>query len=79
MDEIKAGEYVIVQRQSVVQIFCLKNKMECRLGRDLVDLSNVVGKKYWTTFRMVPNLNSKKKFSVVKCEELPDVSGEINC
>lgn len=75
MSEIKEGETIVVQRQNTTQLFKLKGNKECRLGRDVINLSAVVGEKYWTTFKMVPS-NNAKKFTLLKTDNLPDILGK---
>lgn len=72
-DNIKVGNYIIVQRQKYTKLIKF-NKLNAQIamGKDQVQLKNIDGHPYSTTFKMVPNTMYGKK--VVELEACSDVS-----
>lgn len=71
---IKVGDYIIVQRQNYTKLHKLKKRGTISLGNFIVELDNIVGCKYFDTFQMLLQPNSKKLYSLEKVEEVNTVS-----
>jgi len=68
---IEAGKTVIIQKYNYMRTHVLNPKKNLQLGRDIVDISGIVGHQFGTTFRMVSDTN-KKVFSLEKVAEVVD-------
>jgi tRNA (adenine58-N1)-methyltransferase non-catalytic subunit len=84
-DNIQIGDYLIVQRQKFTKLYkfnSLDNTII--LGKDQLELRNVVGHPYYTSFRMIYKESSKRRmYSLEPCNEKTsikeaDVSGTDN-
>lgn len=51
-DIIKARDYVIIKKANQLAVQKLSGKCRCLLWSRKVDLSNAIGKPYWSTFRL---------------------------
>ncbi|KAF5290041.1 hypothetical protein FQA39_LY14822, partial [Lamprigera yunnana] len=67
---IKEGDFIIIQRQHYTKLQKLKENGTISLGKDVVNLTNVIGHNYYETFRMVPKQGSKRHYTVEKATEL---------
>lgn len=59
---IKVGDYVIVQKQSFRKLVKIKQSGTITLGKDIIELNEVIGKYFNSTFRMIPKSIKKKIF-----------------
>lgn len=72
-DYIKVGHFIIIQRQKYTKLFKFNNlNSQAAVGKDQVQLKNIDGHPYSTTFKMVPNAVYGKK--VIELEACTDVS-----
>jgi len=69
---IKGGETVILQKYNYMRTHVLNAKKCLQLGRDIVSMEGIEGKKYGTTFEMVSNPKNKKQFQLVEANEIVD-------
>lgn len=67
---IKMGDFVILQRQKYTKLHKLSANSAPQLGREAINLDEIEGQKYFTTFKMVLAGSGKKK--VFDLEPCPD-------
>lgn len=69
MDTIKLGQFIIVQRHDVTKLQKF-DKLECTItiGRDIIELKNINGNKYFDTFKMKLKTNATKKKRLYELE-----------
>lgn len=65
---INIGDYIVIQRQTFTKLHKLKSNGTVFLGKDQVELENVIGKKYYSTFRMVTRPKNKRVYSLEETE-----------
>lgn len=70
MDDIKIGDFIIIQRQKYTKLHKLTAQSSPTLGREIINLDAVAGQKYFTTFRMVLAESNKKR--IYDLEPCPD-------
>lgn len=68
---IKAGDYVIVQRQGYTKLHKIKEHGIITLGQISIELDNCIGQKYFETFQMV--LKNKKAYTLEKVDQATTV------
>ncbi|CAK9818272.1 tRNA (adenine(58)-N(1))-methyltransferase non-catalytic subunit TRM6 [Anthophora plagiata] len=79
-DVITVGKYVIVKKLNFKKIYKVTGNGTLMLGKDLVNMREIIGKRFWTTFEMVSAKEGKRTFSlkeVVKTESLNDLLNEL--
>ncbi|CAK9826666.1 tRNA (adenine(58)-N(1))-methyltransferase non-catalytic subunit TRM6 [Anthophora retusa] len=79
-DVITVGKYVIVKKLNVKRIYKVTGNGTLMLGKDLVNMHEIIGKRFWTTFEMVSTKEGKRTFSlkeVVETESLNDLLNEL--
>lgn len=69
-DTIRIGDFLIIQRQKYTKLHKLSATSTPTLGREIINLENVVGEKYFTTFKMVLAGSAKKR--IYDLEAMPD-------
>lgn len=79
-ERIKVGHFVIIQRQKYTKLFRFNNlTAQTGLGKDLVKLKNIDGHPYSTTFKMVPNTDSGKRFMELEpCTDFSSLKESLN-
>lgn len=72
MEEIKDGEFVVIQRDNYMRTQKLVASKNCHisLGKDQIELANVIGQPYGSAFKMVPHATKKKLWIVEKTDEI---------
>uniref|UniRef100_A0A023F7X7 tRNA (adenine(58)-N(1))-methyltransferase non-catalytic subunit TRM6 n=1 Tax=Triatoma infestans TaxID=30076 RepID=A0A023F7X7_TRIIF len=73
---INIGDYVIIQRHGYFKLHQLSQKCDLMLGKDKVKICSIVGKQFWTMFKMIPAKSGKREFSLEVCsksESIPEV------
>lgn len=73
---VEYSKYVVIQRQQYMKLHKLTPKGMISLGKDQVDISDIVGKPYWKTFKLEPVINKKRMFKLKLCEGATSLSGE---
>ncbi|XP_017799570.1 PREDICTED: tRNA (adenine(58)-N(1))-methyltransferase non-catalytic subunit TRM6 [Habropoda laboriosa] len=79
-DIITVGKYVIVKKLNFKKIYKVTGNGTLMLGKDLVGMHEIIGKRFWTTFEMVSVKEGKRMFSlkeVVETESLNDLLNEL--
>lgn len=67
---ITVGTYVIVKKQSFSKIYKVSENGILMLGKDhKVDMREIIGKPFWSTFEMVPLRSGKGAFSLRLAQE----------
>lgn len=67
---IKFGDYLIIQRQGYTKLHKIKPRGTITLGKDVIELDNIVGHKYYETFRMIVKPGSKRLYTLKGVDEL---------
>jgi len=70
VETIKPGRTVILQKFNYMRTHLLNTKKNLQLGRDLINMSGVVGKTFGTTFKMVSDHQNNKCFQLEVAEEI---------
>ena len=68
-DVITVGKYVIVKKLSFKKIYKVAANGSLMLGKDLVNMREIIGKRFWSTFEMVPLKEGKRSFSLKEATE----------
>ncbi|XP_015175021.1 PREDICTED: tRNA (adenine(58)-N(1))-methyltransferase non-catalytic subunit TRM6 [Polistes dominula] len=63
-DDIKVGNYVIVKKHKYTKLYKVSNKGILMLGKDQVNMEEIIGKPFWTTFEMIPSKNNKRSYTL---------------
>ena len=73
-ETIKDGDFVVIQRHDYMRTQKLIGAKNCliQLGRDSVELKNVIGHPYGSAFQMQPHDSRKKTWKVEKISEVLD-------
>lgn len=74
---INVGDYVIIQRQQYTKLQKIKEHGTTTLGKDVIELDNIVGHKFYETFKMQLKPNNKRLYTLEKVTELT-IKNEIN-
>ncbi|XP_014259112.1 tRNA (adenine(58)-N(1))-methyltransferase non-catalytic subunit TRM6 [Cimex lectularius] len=75
-NKIKIGDYVIIQRQGFFKLHQLSLKTSLTLGKDKVDLKAIVGKRYWSVFKMLP-IKGKREYELEETNELMSIPESV--
>lgn len=71
---IKIGDHIVVQRQNYTKLHKVKKHGTISLGSFIVELDNIIGCRYFDTFQMLLQPNSKKLYTLERVEEINTVS-----
>lgn len=71
-DVIEAGKTVVIQKYKYMRTHVLNPKKPLQMGRDLIDITPIVGCKFGTTFKMIPD-TKKKVFTLEICDAAVDL------
>lgn len=77
-DVVKIGQYVVIQRQSFTKLFKMNDlETTVQLGRDTVELRNIVNQQWFKTFKMQLKEGGGKKqrriYSLESCDNVTDM------
>ena len=74
MEVIKDGDFVVIQRDNYMRVQKLNAAKNCQisLGKDQVELINVIGEKYGSAFKMISHEKKKKMWKVELTDEMAD-------
>ena len=67
---IQDGRTVVLQKFNYLRTHLLNSKKNLQLGRDVVNLSGIVGHKFGATFQMVSDHKSNKCFKLIVPDEV---------
>ncbi|XP_059476863.1 tRNA (adenine(58)-N(1))-methyltransferase non-catalytic subunit TRM6 [Neocloeon triangulifer] len=69
MTTIKSGQWVALQRENYVKVALVKEKSNTALGRDIVELGNLMDRPVWSFFSMEDAGKSKKdrRYQLTEC------------
>eukprot|EP00092_Neocalanus_flemingeri_P009600 GFUD01010332.1.p1 GENE.GFUD01010332.1~~GFUD01010332.1.p1 ORF type:complete len:709 (-),score=185.19 GFUD01010332.1:1548-3674(-) len=70
LEMIIPGRTVVLQKFNYLRTHLLNPNKNLQLGRDLINLSGIVGKTYGTTFKMVSDHKNNKCFQLEVAEEV---------
>ncbi|XP_017758973.1 PREDICTED: tRNA (adenine(58)-N(1))-methyltransferase non-catalytic subunit TRM6 [Eufriesea mexicana] len=79
-DLITIGKFVIVKRLNFKKIYKVAVNGTLMLGKNLIQMHEIIGKRFWTTFEMVPIKEGKRTYSlreVLETETLNDLLNEL--
>lgn len=63
-EKIQIGDFVVIQKQNFRKLHKVKSSGTITLGKDIIELDEIIGKSYYTTFRMVLKANQSKIFTL---------------
>lgn len=78
-DVITMGTYVIIKKQSYSKVYKVSVNGVITLGKDQVEMREIVGKPFWSTFEMMPSQSSNRSFTlklVKQMESWDDLKGD---
>ncbi|KAH0954069.1 hypothetical protein HN011_009507 [Eciton burchellii] len=79
---IMVGTYVIIKKQDFSKIYKVSENGILMLGKDQkVDMHEIIGKPFWSTFEMVPLHNNKGAFALrlmQQTESWNDLKGDLS-
>lgn len=78
-DVITTGTYVIVKKQNFSKLHKVTENGTMMLGKDKVDMREIIGKRFWSTFEIMPSKNNKGCYSLrltEQTESWDDLKGE---
>lgn len=80
MDNIKVGDYIVIQRQNYRKIHKFnKANSAIPLGRDNVELLGIEGCKYYSVFKMIATGNKRSRsYRLELCDEAVGLKDEID-
>lgn len=62
---VKNGSYIVVQKQNKSKLVKLSdNKNTFTLHKEFIETKQILGKPYWTTFKMIGSKNAKRNISL---------------
>ncbi|KAF5276707.1 hypothetical protein FQR65_LT16234 [Abscondita terminalis] len=61
---IKLGDFVIIQRQEYMKLLKIKENCTVTLGKDVIEVSEVIGQRFYETFRMVLKPGGKRCYAL---------------
>jgi tRNA (adenine-N(1)-)-methyltransferase non-catalytic subunit len=74
---IVTGDYIVIQRHNFFKLHHLTTGHSVVLGKDKVNLSSVIGEKFWTLFKMIPQKNGKREFTLEACQKIESLSDAV--
>lgn len=80
-DVITVGTYVIIKKQNYSKVYKVSENNTLTLGKDQVEMREIVGKPFWSTFEMVPSQNGSRTFAlklVKQTESWNDLKGDLS-
>ncbi|KAK2587570.1 hypothetical protein KPH14_003698 [Odynerus spinipes] len=69
VEVVTAGSYVIVKKQKYSKVYKVSPNGVLMLGKDEVDMQEIIGKPYWTTFEMISSKSNKRAFTLKAIQE----------
>ncbi|KAF7994921.1 hypothetical protein HCN44_004393 [Aphidius gifuensis] len=66
---VKLGSYVVVQKQNFRKLVKITDKPTFTLGKEFIEMEQLPGKPYWTTFKMVSSKNGKRNVALEVAEK----------
>ncbi|XP_012223725.1 tRNA (adenine(58)-N(1))-methyltransferase non-catalytic subunit TRM6 [Linepithema humile] len=80
-DVITAGTYVIIKKQNFSKLYKVSENGTMMLGKDKVDMREIIGKPFWSTFEIMSLQDSKGCYSlrlVEQTESWDDLKGDLS-
>lgn len=80
-DVITIGTHVIVKKQGFSKVYKVSESGILKLGQERVEMGEIVGKPFWSTFEIVPLPGSKNTFTLRltdQVESWDDLKGELS-
>lgn len=76
---IKTGDWIVIQRQKYTKLHKFSTAdTVCALGKDQIELKNIIGHVYCKTFKMIPKSEVQKKKHKQKLFELEPCDSSDN-
>lgn len=72
---VRPGSYVVVQKQSFRKLCKVSEKGTFTLGKEQIEMEQLIGKCYWSTFKMIPSKNGKKNITLILAEKAETSEG----
>lgn len=80
-DIVTVGAYVIIKKQSYSKVYKVSENGTLTLGKDQVEMREIIGKPFWSTFEMMPSRNNSRTFTLKLTEQTEswdDLKGDLS-
>ncbi|XP_014482948.1 PREDICTED: tRNA (adenine(58)-N(1))-methyltransferase non-catalytic subunit TRM6 [Dinoponera quadriceps] len=80
-DAVTLGTHVIIKKQSYSKVYKVSKNGILTLGKDQVEMREIIGKPFWSTFEMVSVQNGNRTFTLKLAEQTEswdDLKGELS-
>ncbi|KAK3926536.1 tRNA (adenine(58)-N(1))-methyltransferase non-catalytic subunit TRM6 [Frankliniella fusca] len=67
LDTVKAGDYIVIQRQDYFKLHKVSENGTVNLGKDILDIGSVIGKPVWTTYRLEQKKGGRRNYQLKEC------------
>nr|CAD7589506.1 unnamed protein product [Timema genevievae] len=72
---VRVGDYVVIQRQCYTKLHKATQRSMASLGKDQLELDNIIGKPFWTTYKMEGK--GKRLFKLVECDGAESLAEQL--
>nr|CAD7568639.1 unnamed protein product [Timema californicum] len=72
---VRVGDYVVIQRQCYTKLHKVTQKSMASLGKDQLELDTIIGKPFWTTYKMEGK--GKRLFKLVECDGAESLAEQL--
>lgn len=76
-NNVKVGDYIIIQRQNYTKLHKVTLKGIVMLGKDQLELGPIIGRPVWKTYKMEPKKNGKRVFVLKECENYESLAEQL--
>lgn len=74
---VKIGDYVVVQRQSYYKLYKVTEHGNLLLGKDQLEMSGIIGKPTWTTYKMEAKRAGKRLYILKETKTIESLSEDL--
>lgn len=74
---VKIGDYVIVQRQNYHKLYKVTEHGNLLLGKDNLEMSEIIGKPIWTTYKLESKKGGKRLYTLRETKEVESLSEDL--
>ncbi|CAG2061233.1 unnamed protein product [Timema podura] len=72
---VRVGDYVVIQRQCYTKLHKVTQRSMASLGKDQLELDTIIGKPFWTTYKMEGK--GKRLFKLVECDGAESLAEQL--
>lgn len=79
-DVVKVGQYVVIQRKDFTKLHKITDRdSTVQMGRDIVELKNVLNQQWFKTYKMqLSSVGKKRSYNLQPCENVTDWKEVLN-